>query len=225
MRTMILAAVAAIATLATANAADLGRTMPTYAPPMPAYNWSGFYLGGHAGGAAGSSSYSLDFLDLNLATGTVSNTAIVGGVHAGYNAQFGAVVAGVEADATFGGPRMSSEVFGGTISGKNAWMASVTGKLGFLVDPRLMIYGKAGVAAAKFNFNVADEATWSHTKLAPTVGVGVDYLITRNISLGAEYRYTRFGKVTHDFTELPGLSLTNDLNDHRFMVKGAWHAN
>ncbi len=55
------AGVGLIALIGNASAADLSAVLPTKAPPpsVPAaYDWSGFYLGGHVGYGLGGSNWS-----------------------------------------------------------------------------------------------------------------------------------------------------------------------
>src|SRR5207248_2043561 len=78
---LLLSAVASSAFAAPAFAADIpARTYtkaPAYSPPAVIYNWTGFYIGGHVGGAfAGDNSF-------------IGNDArFVGGVQGGFDYQF-----------------------------------------------------------------------------------------------------------------------------------------
>src|SRR6202012_4828011 len=81
MKKLLLGTAALIAFAAPALAADLpARTYtkaPAYTAPEVAYNWTGFYIGGHIGGAFGGNN-SLDG----------SNGRFLGGVQGGYDYQF-----------------------------------------------------------------------------------------------------------------------------------------
>ena len=96
MRTMLLASGAVVlASAMAANAADLQRAppvMPTKAPPFvaPLPDWTGFYIGVNGGGGWGRSSSDL--------SGHIDTSGGVAGGTAGYNAQFGNWVLGVEGD-------------------------------------------------------------------------------------------------------------------------------
>ena len=66
-----------------AHAADLGsrRAAPYYTPPAyvaPLYNWTGFYVGAHLGGA-----FSSDSNFSGLGTGSNGNGRFLGGLQAG----------------------------------------------------------------------------------------------------------------------------------------------
>ena len=80
-----LVAVAAVTAAAPAFGADLGgrsyyKAPPAYAAPL--YNWTGFYIGGHVGGAFSGSS------DFNGAVLSDSSARVLGGVQAGLDWQF-----------------------------------------------------------------------------------------------------------------------------------------
>ena len=93
------AAVAALS-ISSATAADLPRpapapTAPVAYAPAAIYNWSGFYIGAHAGGDFGNSSWSDPFTG---ASNTFSSTGFLGGAQLGANYQLNMLVLGVEGD-------------------------------------------------------------------------------------------------------------------------------
>ena len=74
---------------------------------------------------------------------------------------------------------------------------SARGRLGIAVD-RALFYATGGAAFAEFKDTYigaagAGLATPSHTRVGYTVGGGVEYAITTQWSLRAEYRYSDFG--------------------------------
>src|SRR5277367_5024390 len=88
MRKFLLATVALVAPGATvpALAADLGARAPYTKAPVyaaPIYNWTGFYIGGHVGGA-----FSSDNNFHGLTTGNNGNGRFLGGVQGGADYQF-----------------------------------------------------------------------------------------------------------------------------------------
>ena len=108
MRTSLLSTtVIATCFAASAFAADLpSRTAPV-APVVyvPAFTWTGFYIGLNAGGAwAGSRDVTVTGPGggpANAVIGGSGDGAFVGGLQAGYNWQSGAFVYGVEADIQY----------------------------------------------------------------------------------------------------------------------------
>ena len=88
------------------------------------------------------------------------------------------------------------------------WLGTTRGKVGFVVTPdnRLMIYGTGGVAygGGSSHFNVYDSANnayWSgnpsSTRVGWTIGAGVEYALTNNWTIGAEYLYADLGQHQH----------------------------
>ena len=81
MKKLLLATAAMIAFAAPAFAADLAARpytkAPVYTPPEAIYNWTGFYIGGHIGGA---------FAGNNSLQG--SDDRFLGGVQGGFDYQF-----------------------------------------------------------------------------------------------------------------------------------------
>src|SRR3978361_2459692 len=92
MKKLLLSSAALITFAAPALAADLAarpytKAAPVYTAPAAVYNWTGFYVGGHVGGA---------FAGDNSLQG--SDARFLGGVQAGFDYQFAPNwVMGVEA--------------------------------------------------------------------------------------------------------------------------------
>src|ERR1700738_5237533 len=103
-------AIAALGAIAPANAADLGyNKAPAYAAPI--YNWTGFYVGGHIGGAFGGN---------NNFAGVSSNNdgRLLGGVEVGADYQFAPNwVLGVEGQYSWLGSNNNSVAFTGLGAG------------------------------------------------------------------------------------------------------------
>src|SRR5947209_18638218 len=106
MKKFPLATVALVALAAPALGADIGtyNKAPAYAAPL--YNWTGFYLGGHLGGAfSGSSSFN----GLVLSN---YDARLLGGIEAGADYQFaGNFVVGVEGQYSWLGSNKIGSIF------------------------------------------------------------------------------------------------------------------
>ena len=83
---------------------------------------------------------------------------------------------------------------------------SVRGRIGIAFD-RALIYGTGGVALTGFNTTIVDttgfftgapgtNATFSNTRAGWTAGGGIEYAVTDNWWVRAEYRYSNFGNTT-----------------------------
>jgi outer membrane immunogenic protein len=170
---------------------------PAYTAPAVVYNWTGFYIGGHVGGA---------FAGDN---GLQSNDArFLGGVQAGADYQFAPNwVLGAEAQYSWlSGGTNNNLIFpaGTVVNGRVAdQIGSVTGRIGYTWGPGL-IYAKGGYAWRDGNtIGVANAAgvpqpftTSGNSKDGYTVGAGLEYLFAPNWSAKAEYQYYNFGNTT-----------------------------
>jgi outer membrane immunogenic protein len=185
-----------------------------YAPPV--YNWSGFYIGGHIGGGFENSSWTDPFTGVN---DTFNNSGFLGGAQVGVNTQFNWLVLGLEGDFSW-----TSAIKGtGTDSGLDSittspqWTSTVTGRIGAAFD-RLLVYGKGGLAIADGKSTLTDptgaSSTVTLTRFGWTAGAGLEYALTDNWSVRAEYDYLGFGSKQLNFTTplLGTVSSKADLN-------------
>jgi outer membrane immunogenic protein len=195
-----LLAFAALAILgaAPAHGADLGarpyyNKAPAYAAPL--YNWTGFYIGGHLGGAFSGSN---DFNGLVLSD---YSARLLGGVQAGADWQFAPNwVVGVEGQYSWLGNNGLNAAFPGGFVYHNdqRGLGSITGRVGYTWGPGL-VYVKGGYAYSDnrdtltfAGVPVAFALDRSHTN-GYTVGAGVEYMFAPNWSAKAEYMYYDFG--------------------------------
>ena len=179
MKKFFLACVAIAAMGAPSFAADLAARPYTKAPayvPAQIYNWTGFYIGGHVGGAFRG--------DDNNVLGGSSDGTFMGGVQVGYDYQFSPNwVMGLEANYSF---KDTNGVFA------NRNLGSVTGRLGYTWGPTLL-YAKGGYAWADTRFTNGFGGDGGRDGY--TVGAGLEYLFTQNWSGKIEYQYYDFGNV------------------------------
>ena len=153
MKKLLLGTVALVALGATvpALAADLGARAPYYtkapAYAAPIYNWTGFYIGGHIGGA-----FSSDNNFNGLATGNNSNGRFLGGLQGGADYQFApSWVLGLQAQYSWLSGSVGA-VFPGVYAYNNnqRGLGSVTGRVGYTWGPGLL-YVKGGYAYSDNN--------------------------------------------------------------------------
>jgi outer membrane immunogenic protein len=215
MKKLLLGTVALVALgAAPALAADLGARpytkAPVYAPVAPIYNWTGFYIGGHVGGAF----FSDDSIAGGLTSGSTSR--FLGGLQGGYDWQFApSWVFGIEAQYSWltGGTDTITFPVGATnylYSERQRGLGSVTGRIGYTWGPALL-YAKGGYAFADYsesltNLNTGAAVAISNSQSGYTVGAGLEYMFAQNWSGKVEYQYYDFGKVDL----LPGYSVRND---------------
>ena len=224
-RKFLLASVGALAlTGSAALAADLPSRAPppVYLPPPPIFTWTGIYVGGQIGYAWASGNNDFTGFDPFFGTGGtfISTTlggnpsGVIGGGHVGYNYQINQWVFGLEGSVDGTSLRNTAAAFfpdGTTITAQSRAdiQGSIRGRLGIAWD-RALIYATGGVAFGGFNTNVSifnpgttlvggvpffANGSVSSTRVGWTVGGGVDYAITNNWSVFAEYRYTNWGSI------------------------------
>ena len=134
MKKFLLAIVAlvALAAAAPASAGDLAGRSYGKAPSAalgPIFSWTGFYLGGHVGGAFGSTE-----IFNGLATGNNNNGRLLGGLQAGADYQFAPNwVVGVEGQYSWLGSNNNGILFPGGFIYTNTrpGIGSLTGRVGF----------------------------------------------------------------------------------------------
>lgn len=199
-----------------ASAADLAARPYAKAPPpvVAVYNWTGFYVGGHAGGTWTNQEWintvdTATFDDLDPGEGfRQRETGFIGGGHIGYNWQAGNFVFGLEGsisglttDST-----LRNTVFGGAddvFSWRTEFMATVVGRAGLAFNNNLL-YVKGGWAGVNNRLSVSDtvgpavgsgsQTTWHN---GWTVGAGWEYGLTPNWIIGIEYNYAAFETKTY----------------------------
>ncbi|MGB9364904.1 MAG: outer membrane beta-barrel protein [Xanthobacteraceae bacterium] len=182
--------------------------MPVKAAPIApfVYNWTGVYVGGHAG-------YGIGMKDWDLAGSNFDYEAkgFLGGGQTGVNQQIGNWVIGIEADASWADIKGSQTVFTGganlarTVAATTTidWLVTVAGRLGFAQD-RWLVYVKAGGAWAHENHSLgitanlpfagailtgSTAATGAETRFGPLLGFGAEYALWGNWSFKSEYNY------------------------------------
>jgi outer membrane immunogenic protein len=196
MKKLLLCTVAVLGLATSASAADLPSRPYTKAPPMaaPIYNWTGFYVGGHLGGA---------FAGSNSLTG--SDARFLGGVQGGADYQFANNwVIGVEAQYSWltGNNNGSSFPGGALVTSNSDQLGSVTGRVGYAWGPTLL-YAKGGYAW-KDGDNLGVTVGGLPTAFATdgghrdgyTLGGGLEYMFTPSWSAKIEYQYYNFGSTT-----------------------------
>ncbi len=170
--------------------------------PAAIYNWTGFYIGGHAGAGYAGSSWSDPFTGgTNTFNGGVG---FLGGAQAGANYQLNILVLGVEGDFSWTGLKGSgTDSIGDTVNTNTQWTSTVTGRVGAAFD-RLLIYGKGGLALTQDQSSLTDlggnGASTSLMRTGWTVGAGLEYGITKNWSAKIEYDYLNFGSQALNFS-------------------------
>jgi outer membrane immunogenic protein len=234
-------AVAAIAQPAPVQAADMavpGSYYPAAAPPPPAiYDWTGIYIGGHVGGGILTDSISQSTATANdnvAASGSLRPAGVLGGAQIGANYEFVPWVVGIEGSWT------DSSISGSTLlscptcvnpvntavatpqerfTSQALWFAALTGRVGYAANDWLF-YAKAGGAWMRVDYTedllavggaTANTQSITDNRTGFTVGVGIEFGLTENLSGKIEYNFYDFGSRNYNFFFTP-MAERSDLN-------------
>jgi outer membrane immunogenic protein len=194
-RTRLLAAISILGLMGvSAQAAD-------FVPPVD--DWSGLYLGGHAGYVFGDVDADGDEADIE---------GFLGGALLGYNIQSDSLVFGIEADFGFGD--VDGEDFNSAdLSYELKANGHLRGRLGLDMD-MFMPFVAAGLAVG--NFEVTEQTASSgddKTLWGFTVGGGVDVALGEDLVIRAEYLYDDYG--SKDFDVYSGVDVGFDTHTIR----------
>ena len=208
MKKILLASVALFGFAGAASAADLPVRAAPPAPIIaaaPIFTWTGFYVGAQIGYG-----WNANDNDIVLPSGFVvqsgdfgdSGDGFLAGVHAGYNYQIGSFVLGVEGDVegVFGDDDDDLVIVGpdgvvftnyGFAGNALDWQGSIRARAGFAFD-RALIYATGGFAFAGVSgsFGLLDSGDDNLTGW--TLGAGIEYAFTNNLTTRLEYRYTNY---------------------------------
>ena len=229
-----LAVAAVIATCAPVYAADLAVKAPAPVPAAP-LSWQGFYAGVTAGAVIDASTVTpqlggaflqsdpvLHALQYETALGG-SSAGFSAGATVGYNWQWNAVVAGIEADFAYadrsqsGTEILPSLVNPGQFIVKDYaltgdWFGTVRARLGYVAGATLLYatgglaFGDAGTSLFIGGANGAQYA-WagssSSTRWGWTAGAGAETRIDAHWSVKAEYLYVDLGSSTFALANSP----------------------
>jgi outer membrane immunogenic protein len=230
------ATVLSIAGAVAARAADMPAYTKAPAALDPVFTWSGFYIGGHAGGdVLRNANATVDPADAatvahfgpQLANGFVPRSysahgsGFVGGGQLGYNWQMRNVVLGLETDVSIPSVRAHQDIATavpglsgstGTFDADVLWFGTTRARLGVLVDPRLLAYATGGVAYGsvrrQFSFGFPSGAPIEQTSSDHT-GMSWGWAAGAGIEWAVADRLTVRGE--YQFVRLQGnSSMTNN---------------
>lgn len=213
-----------------------------------AYDWTGPYVGLQAGYAWGENDLSAgniggiitgDVQALDAATiegedGTFDLDGFVGGANAGYNWQSDSLVLGVEGDIEYADLNDEVDILSSAVNGDLVgvdevevnWLGSLRLRAGFAAD-RALFYATGGLAVGGAKLTAKDDdgdefADDRATKWGWTIGGGVEYAFTDELSGRIEYRYTDLGKINVR-SEEEGIDDEADLAFHAVRAGLSWH--
>jgi outer membrane immunogenic protein len=219
MNKLLVAAVSLSALAMPAVAADMPVKTPVYkAPIAPDSNWSGFYIGGHAGYMWGRSSV---WEDGELFEKNAPTNGFVGGALAGVNWQTGPWVLGLEGD--FGWTNAhGTGVFIPLPSNRYDfnWTSHIRGRVGYATS-NVLWFVAGGVALADFDYTErVSGITTGSVFTGWTLGGGADIAINPSWIARVEYLHDDFGDKTFSINGEPyRVKLTGDTVRGALMYK------
>lgn len=187
---------------------------PPMAEIVPVGDWTGFYAGVQIGGAFGGDSGVINLspftpgLQTAFAPGFSGDfdNGVIGGVHVGYDWQFGQIVVGGILDLTgtdIGDVQQGRSITPATytIERDLDYLATLRARIGYTVTPSILAYATGGIAYGKVDFSYSQPGSGAafntsggqDNDIGYTVGAGVEAKVTQKISLGLEYLYTNLG--------------------------------
>jgi len=206
-----------LGTIGTASAADMAvKAAPL--PPVVAYNWTGFYVGGEIGGIWGQADANYVFPP----PATFSNHAStgIGGGFVGFQYQWNRLVLGVEANGLGVFEQSLGRSFCNPVTScapglaiGHRWQDGIFtagGRIG-LAAGMWMPYFTGGYAATRLYVPTFTPAivgvaeSFTQDRSGWYAGVGVDYALNRNWIIGVEYRHYDFGTARGVPTRITGV--------------------
>lgn len=206
-----------------ASGADLRTPYKAPMQPEPApYTWSGAYLGIFLGGAINTTKPVFSDGVTAIDVGTMPR-GVLGGAEIGYDFQFsqnwvfGLFAEGALANINDNGALSSAGVTMLANGVATNYFLAAGGRLGFLITPTTLIYGKAGVAGVgeKPNWQVASAQQFANdTSVGWVAGGGIEHRLSfaPNWSIKLEYDHYQAGEKVLSFTDSAGAVISTGTN-------------
>jgi outer membrane immunogenic protein len=214
-------AVAASALATAASAADLPvPAAPAYTPPAyrpVIYDWTGVYGGLHLGAGALDDQVTTTTTTILVPAGTVTKLSpfsVVSGAQAGFNVEFAPFVVGAEGTFTWSnisGMQVTPSLLptiSETSTSRPHWYATATAKVGVAAND-FLFYAKGGAALMNVDYIQAvgvgagqSSLTIVDNRSGFTVGGGIEFGMTENLSARIEYDFLDFGTKNYNFNNL-----------------------
>jgi len=203
--------VAGIAAATFCGAPALAADLPTKAPPRayvaaaPLFNWTGCYFGANTGYAWAHKSATITNDDGDPANAPIGSMTVDGWAYGGqigcdyqFNNNWVVGIRGMLDGSSMSGSNdnPNPNVVALTDHVKIGSFGTVVGKLGYLLNPTLQLYGLAGVAWVRDHYSWTGpnlDLASNQTRTGYDVGVGLSWMFARNWDLWVEYDYMGFG--------------------------------
>ena len=223
-------ALAVVAPMGAANAADMAVKAPPLTAPIPYFNWTGFYIGGNFGYGWANDDISGTVTTLgatSIFAGSNNYSGVVGGGQIGANYQLpNNWVIGVEADVDWSNLKGVSSICNLPVGLLTSGCSADSTK----IDDFGTVRGRLGYAASTALFYATGGWAWGHSATTSTVtcfgascpapgpaviggvssasatpngwvvGGGIEYAFNRNWTLRLEYLHFEFSGIGETFS-------------------------
>jgi outer membrane immunogenic protein len=204
-------------------------TVPPATPPYIS-EWTGFYAGINGGGGRSHTTIDpgeFEFGETQFVFPNLSGSGGVFGGQFGHNWQWGPVVGGLEVDFDWADLKDSTNFFqteAGVLQNFNQdfkidALASVRGRLGYLIWPNWLLYGTAGIAWAHTRFTLNQTfLTFNETNTIYTnefgwvAGAGLEWKLADHWFLRGEWLHYDFGRNTLPNLVAPATGVVDEDN-------------
>jgi len=184
------------------------------ASASPATNFSGFYIGAHAGYGWEDVDYAGNF------SASFDADGFVGGAHAGYTWQWDGWIAGLEGNFDFVDGDVTDNV-GVPDTFEANWEAAVRARVGAFVFDDLLVYGAVGISWLDYDWN-KNGTTRDDTTTGWTWSVGLEKQITNSLRARIEYRA---GEYDDEHLTFPGSDRDVDPDTQAVTLGLSWDLN
>lgn len=170
-----------------------GAPLFAVAAAVSGNSWTGFYAGAFFGYTKAETEWSDP--TFGLMSGSFSGDSAIGGLTAGFNWQSGLWIYGVEGDAAF--LNITANSAGSfclcfPAETRISELVTLRSRLGYLVQPNILVFASGGVAAGLMKFGNFGIQTGSSLELGPAVGAGIEVQTLRNWTIKGEYLFASF---------------------------------
>jgi high affinity Mn2+ porin len=207
-----------------AVAADAAPAVPLKAPAKPqAYDWNGFYFGGHVGYGTGHANATV--WDPAPTPGPNTFGGLTGGVQLGYNWVLPShLLLGLETDLTVEDRWESAPIIAGIPTARSNvteqldYIGTVRGRLGYVMNP-WMLYVTGGYAFAGTRVlnepPTIDQEKHLNKRSGWAAGVGAEYALSPHWSARLEYLYSQYNDAEAQFPTGTRYASTFDFQELR----------
>ncbi len=158
---------------------------------MESPDWTGLYLGVYGGGGGIVDNIELPGAGPGNANG-LGGEGVLGGVMGGYNYQMNNIVLGLQGELGYNDLKSELNFGPFSASARQGFVAALSARAGLLVTPDTLAYIIGGYSHSDYKAGASGLGSVHEKYHGFHVGGGLETMLTSNITLRAEYRYTSY---------------------------------